>query len=108
MSEAWLFKIKETELGSVTETSVFARDAFSFWEPLDQKFLEVITNLAYAKKFEFVSPFWTKYFFTYIDYNEISGKSSGDIIELSSAEAGKNIVNGKFTSTGLKYKELIE
>ena len=108
MSEAWLFKTAETELGSVTETEVFARDVFSFWTPLDQKFLEVITKLAYAKEFEFISPFWTKYFFAYLDYDEVSEKSSEELIALSSAEAGANIVAGKYTSTGLKYKELIK
>lgn len=108
MSEAWLYKAAETELGNITETSVFARDTFSFWEPLDQKFLEVITNLAYTEEFEFVSPFWTKYFFAYLEYSEVSGKPPEDIIVLSSAEAGKNIVNGLFTSTGLKYKDLIK
>lgn len=108
MSEAWLYKAAETELGSITETSVFARDAFSFWEPLDQKFLEVIINLAYAREFEFVSPFWTKYFYAYLDYSEVSGKSPEDIIALSSAAAGKNIANGIFSSTGFKYKELIK
>ena len=108
MSEAWLYKAAETELGNITEINVFARDAFSFWEPLDHKFLEVITNLAYAKKFEFVSPFWTKYFYAYLDYSEVNGKSPEDIISLSSAEAGNNIANGEFSSTGLKYKELIK
>ncbi|MCK4815999.1 hypothetical protein KA005_09515, partial [bacterium] len=108
MSEAWLYKAAETELGNITEISVYARDAFSFWEPLDQKILEAIINLAYAREFEFVSPFWTKYFYAYLDYSEVSGKSAEDIIALSSAEAGKNIVNGLFTSTGLKYKELIK
>jgi len=107
MTEAWLYKTAETELGSVTEMSIFARDVFSFWAPLDQKFIEVIAKLAYAKEFEFVSPFWTKYFYTYLDYDEVSGKSPEELIALSSAEAGKNIVAGKFTSTGLKYKELI-
>jgi len=108
MSEAWLYKAAEAELGNITETSVFSRDAFSFWEPLDQKFLEVITNLAYARNFEFVSPFWTKYFYAYLEYSEVSGKSPEDIIVLSSAEAGKNLVNGLFTSTGLRYKDLIK
>ena len=108
MSETWLFKTAETELGSITETSVFARDVFSFWEPLDQKFLEIIVKLAYVKEFEFVSPFWTKYFFAYLDYNEFNGRSSEELIAISSVEAGKNIVDGKFTSTGLKYKELIK
>ena len=108
MSETWLYKAAETELGSITETSVFARDAFSFWEPLDQKFLGVIAELAYAKEFEFVSPFWTKYFYAYLDYDEVHKKSSEEIMALSNAEAGKNIVNGEFTSTGLKYKELIK
>ena len=108
MSEAWLYKAAETELGNITEPTIFARDAFSFWEPLDQKFLKVITTLAYVKKFEFVAPFWTKYFYVYLDYNKVSGKSAEDIIVLSSAEAGKNILNGTFTSTGLKYKELIK
>jgi len=108
MSEAWLFKTAGTELGSVTETSAFARDTFSFWEPLDQKFLEVITKLAYAKEFEFISPFWSKYFFAYLDYDKVSKKSPGELMTLSSIETGKNIANDKFTSTGLKYKELIQ
>ena len=108
MSEAWLYKAAETELGNITEPTVFARDAFSFLEPLDQKILESITNLAYARKFEFVSPFWTKYFYAYLDYSEVSWKSAEDIISLSSAEAGNNIANGEFSSTGLKYKELIK
>jgi hypothetical protein len=82
MSESWLYKTAETELGSVTETSVFARDVFSFWAPLDQKFIEIITELAYAKEFEFISPFWTKYFFAYLDYDEVSGKSPEELIAL--------------------------
>lgn len=108
ISEVWLYKTAETELGSVTETDIFARDVFSFWAPLDQKFLEVITKLAYAGEFEFISPFWTKYFYAYLNYDEVSGKSSEELTALSSAEAGANIVAGKFTSTGLKYKELIK
>ena len=108
MSEAWLYKASETELGKITETNVFARDAFSFWAPLDQKFLEVMTKLAYIEQFEFVSPFWTKYFYAYLDYDKYHWRSSKKIMTLSSKQAGKNIVKGKFTSTGLKYKELIK
>ncbi len=108
MSEAWLFKTSKKELGSVTETNAFARDTFSFWAPLDQKFLNAITKLASAEKFEFISPFWTKYFFAYLDYNKVGKKTPKELMTLSSAEAGKNITSGKFTSTGLKYKELIK
>jgi hypothetical protein len=108
MSEIWLYKTAETELGNVTETDMFARDVFSFWAPMDQKFLEIITKLAYVEELEFISPFWTKYFYAYLNYDKVHGKSSEELIALSSAEAGKNIVAGKFTSTGLKYKGLIK
>lgn len=50
--------------------------------------------------------YFRKDFFAYLDYDEVSEKSSEELVELSSAEAGKNIAGGKFTSTGLKYKEL--
>lgn len=42
---------------------------FSFCSPLDQKFLASIVKSAGLKNIEYISPFWTTYFFGYLDYN---------------------------------------
>ncbi|WP_457840988.1 hypothetical protein, partial [Staphylococcus aureus] len=65
MTEAWLLKQRDSEFTNIdvaTDPQIFARDAFSFWAPLDQKFLDAMTRLAQYKQFVFLSPFWSKYF----------------------------------------------
>lgn len=72
LDEAWLLKADKppTGTGSVASSPEhFRRDAFSFWAPLDQKFLTVITRIARLAQIEYISPFWTQLLFAYIDYN---------------------------------------
>jgi hypothetical protein len=67
ISEAWLFKAAARELGGdPTDARMFARDVYSFWEPLDVQYMRVLAKMAYAKDFELVAPFWSRYFFAYL------------------------------------------
>ena len=63
----------------MNDCTVWARDAFSFWAPLDQQFLNALSNSSYWKQTLFFSPFWTKYFYAYLDYNQVSGETSQQI-----------------------------
>jgi hypothetical protein len=69
ISEAWLFKAQARELGGdPTDARMFARDVYSFWEPLDAQYMRVLAKMAYAKGFELVAPFWSRYFFAYLPH----------------------------------------
>jgi hypothetical protein len=71
ISESWLYKIVPQEgkaaLGNYSEA--YNRDVFSFWEPLDERFLMDMTRLADTASMDFISFFWSRYFFAYLDYN---------------------------------------
>jgi hypothetical protein len=71
VSESWLYKIVPQEgqaaLGNYAEA--YNRDVYSFWEPLDERFLTDMTRLADTTSMDFISFFWSRYFFAYLDYN---------------------------------------
>lgn len=108
MSEAWLYKASNADLvkGFAAE-GIFGRDAFSFWEPLDRKFLEVMVKFAHAQRLDFFSPFWTKYFYAYVDYEQVKALGQRELLARSTQAAGKALVAGTFTETGLTYRALI-
>lgn len=108
VGEAWLYKVGEAELGRETWSEAFRRDVFSFWEPLDQKFLEVIVKLVRAQGIEFVSAFWSKYFFAYLDYDQRTRwLPYARLRQLSDQAAVRNLLAGRFSQTGLRYGALI-
>jgi hypothetical protein len=59
VGEAWTYKVYDSELGDLgniaTQADIFSRDVYSFWEPLDSKFLEILVKLANLKGYEFIS-----------------------------------------------------
>jgi len=112
VSELWLSKGSAKEIGTgggiAMSKERFKRDAFAFWAPLDVKFIETMVSLAHYKEFEFISPFWVKYFYAYLNYSErLEALSYPQIATQSSKAAGQNIVSGNLTQTGLEYKALI-
>jgi hypothetical protein len=107
VGETWLYKASENEVGGASAVEIFARDGYRFWQPLDEKFLTLMTQFARAKGVEFMSPFWSKYFFGYADYTQIKrGASNGEIMRAADAETAKNIAAGMFSGTGLTYRNL--
>jgi hypothetical protein len=47
-----------------------SRDVYSFWVPLDQKFLEIMVKLSHHLKLEFLSLFWAQYLYGYLEYDK--------------------------------------
>ncbi|MCJ7515916.1 MAG: hypothetical protein MUO89_08160 [Dehalococcoidia bacterium] len=112
IGEAWTYKVYDSELGDLShvaaQADIFGRDAYSFWEPLDSEFIEILVKLASHKGYEFISPFWSKYFFGYLDYETVPKDISyKQLSQLSNQKAFQNIRGQKLTDTGLTYQNLI-
>ena len=74
MSEFWFHK--STSLVGLTEgvdslADIRVRDMFSFWSPLDAQFFHMISELAIAKHFDYISAFGHYHWFALIDYNSL-------------------------------------
>ena len=109
-SEAWLSKRKLDDGGGQsmsTFAEISGRNAFSFWQPLDKKFLEAIVNLAHYKKFEYISPFWSNYFFSYMDYDTAKNIPGKQRMKQAVTGGAEGTLSGSITETGLYYKQLI-
>jgi hypothetical protein len=70
IGESWLYKALPEEMvsGPGIGGDVFNRDVYSFWYPLDARFVKNIMDLADAADMDFVSFFWMRNFLTYLDY----------------------------------------
>jgi hypothetical protein len=109
IDEAWLYKAMPGEVTDIaSNTKVFARDAFSFWVPLDQRFLRLISDFARSQRISFVSPFWSTYFFSYIDYDSGAAQLPySDLMRDVNSGASRSVMNARFSDTGLFYHDLI-
>ena len=110
LSEGWLMKERDSEfstINSLTDCSIMARDAFSFWAPLDQQFLNTMAKLSYWKQAQFFSAYWTKYFYAYLDYNQVSSQTPQQIFALSDSTSQAAMSSNQFTGTALAYQTAI-
>ena len=112
VSETWLYKASASELRGngtpATAAGIFARDAYSFWAPLDQAFLEAMVKLSHYLELEFLSPFWMQYFYAYLDCDDVTREMGyGQIQKMSCTKAWPNIQAGSLSPTGERYKRLI-
>jgi len=110
VGEAWLYKLAETELSVdiASAAGIFARDAYSFWIPLDGAFLEVMVKLSHYLDLEFASPFWMQYLYAYVGYDSsTAGLGYRETQGLVNQEAARNINSGTLSPTGETYRELI-
>jgi hypothetical protein len=112
MDEAWLFKMGDSDrIASIgANYDVFKRDVFGFWAPLDQQFLAMIVKLAQQEHIEYISPFWTNYFFAYLDEDSDvrSDMPYQELINAANKGVVRNMIAGKFSSTGEFYRTLIQ
>jgi chitodextrinase len=107
ISEAWLQKVADNEMGTLPVQTVFSRDGFSFWAPLDEKFLRALVKFSHYKKLLFFSPFWSQYFHAYIDYDTVASLTPAEITSRAASASTSNLWEGKFTSTAVAYAQAI-
>ncbi len=106
VGETWLYKAGRRELAeTAANKEIFARDTYGFWEPLDVKFLQAIDGLARAEGIELYAPFWTRYFFAYLDATspEVVGKQPDEVMELANRAAFAAMAAGRTTETGRTF-----
>jgi hypothetical protein len=68
--EVWLYKSAATGIGTTAGAAelAFRQDTFSFWEPLDARFLATTATWARKADAVYVSAFWSWQFFTYLTW----------------------------------------
>lgn len=125
ISQCWLRKARDTEwppvggLGDVEE----AREAYSFWQPLDLAFLQTIYDLANYGQMDFVVPFNTQNYSSYLTWSggsptcaipsctAIQGEGGGNTPSLVFGEVQKDALSnlniGSGTDVGIGYQSLI-
>ncbi len=114
MLECWLQKERDSELATLEpafDATLFARDSFGFWEPLDRGFLSVMVRYAVSAKVEFLSPFWSRYFLAYLDYDSVMAASpaptTDQIVAMATAAHAEALTSGRTTGTGRLWASLI-
>ena len=110
ISEAWLQKQRDAEFAKIDaafDNAIYARDAFSFWSPLDRKFLVSLTRFAHWKHLLYLSPFWSKFFWAYLEYDKTGRLSSQTLMAESARAAAAALMHGDVTPTGAAYKAAI-
>jgi hypothetical protein len=111
ISEAWLYKTDGVDIAAQANLTGwgegFRRDVFSFWKPLDIRFHDVLTRFAQRAGVAYASPFWTNYYFAYLDYEPAVADLSYQVLatQLAPAAVADAIARGAFTQTGLGYRK---
>jgi hypothetical protein len=102
IGEAWLYKMRAAELGRPgAEMEMFARDSYSFWQPLDTRFIQAVSRLADAKRMGLVSFFWPQFLFGYAEYTpELDARKPAEIQEAGVRAAFRNILAKKASRVG--------
>jgi hypothetical protein len=105
ISECWLYKASPAELGNGLGDmqKIMNRDVWSFWSPSDERFVLDMIDLADASRMDFVSFFWARNFFAYLDYastpQDLSTQEFNQRINqasLASLQAGSLSLLGQF------------
>jgi hypothetical protein len=112
LAEIGLYKMRPDEMGDLgklaTQATIYGRDVFSFWEPLDSRFLEIVMKMAKCSGYEFISPYWSTYLFSYMDYSSATKNLSySQLRQADNMQAYKNALSGKLSPWGETYKKLI-
>jgi hypothetical protein len=110
LDECWLYKTDVGEGGGpAASANIYRRDNYGFWQPLDRRFLEAMAKLAVKEGVEYVSPFWSHLFFSYIDYDPGDEALPYTMIQQKvNRTAYQDVRDGIFSDTGKFYGELIK
>lgn len=108
ISEAWLYKTATTIAYQANDfTSAIGRDVFSFWEPLDEKFIAQLTAISREGGIEFLSFFWAREFYAYLDYDQYHDTPLDQVNPIINRLSVANSRNNILSPLGLFYKDWI-
>lgn len=105
---AWLQKESSREFGRLGRAETLAREVFSFWQPLDRRFVETVVGIAHTLDAEFCAFSRPQYFFSTLEHTEEASRLSRlQLLQLAEAQAAARIVAGTLTPSGKRFRELI-
>ncbi len=110
ISEAWAQKERDAELTRIdatTDQQLYARDAFSFWTPIDQAFLQALVRFASQRRMLYFSPFWSKFFWAYLDHDRQGGLGVAETVQAGNRAAAAAMLRGDVSPTGRAYQQAI-
>jgi hypothetical protein len=113
IDEAWLYKSVgegvESLPGLAGNELVYRRDVFSFFEPLDQVFLRRLAKFAVSAGALYVAPFWSNYFFAYLEYGPATEAASYKelVTEREPLAIEQAVIGDRFTKAGRAYANII-
>ena len=74
IGETWLLKLAAEEPKALYKEALF-RDNFSFWSPLDERFVNLLMGIAQKENISVVAPYFSQYLFAYYTFGDAeSGK----------------------------------
>lgn len=113
IGEAWLYKSVSFTQSPQQQDYIgnFISDAYSFWEPLDIRFIKVVSMLSRNVKAKYTSFFWSNYCFSYIPYEDaFETMKPKEILAKLNKSVSTNILANppKLTKTGQALKDAIK
>lgn len=110
IGEAWLYKAAPADLSGLGNdfTELYSRDVYSFWSPLDVRFIKLFSDMARLQGYAYVSFYWSTYFFGYVTYSDFpKGTSPANLFAQANRIAYANLVEGILSPTGKAYQQAI-
>jgi len=110
IAQTWVNKESAAEWAaqSPSQTDVYARNAYSFWTPIDQAYLTSLVDFANWKGLLYISPFWTQCFYAYLDYEQVSSLTPAQVQTMQYAAAATALGAHQTSITALTYSNLIQ
>ena len=109
IGETWLYKVRPEELQQeISYQEALQRDVFSFWQPLDARFLRAAAGMAQAQGIDYVSFFWSGYFFAYVEADASwLNETAFDLYQELNRRQYLSLQAGVLTEPGRAYQELL-
>lgn len=110
IDEAWLYKVLKPGGGDnvAAASDIYRHDVYSFWQPLDRKFMQLVVKLAQSEHISLVSFFWSGLFFGQIDYApELDRLPYRELTQRHNRIVFENMKRGILSPTGEYYRQIV-
>jgi chitodextrinase len=106
ITEAWMWKMRDSEWNVLTADEIRARGAFSFWTPLDSAFLQTLVNLANYTQMPFMAPENADYFWAYVTYDSSTqSMTAAALLSDETTLGGQANRQASYTNTAMSYHD---